>query len=126
MAASGGDAEMAASGGDAEMAASGGDAEMAEMAELTEMAEMAEMAASGGAAVVSNELELFDAQPAAPTQPTLAILMLQHGEFDQVLAEMWSCYLKVSRVSNAQGRGLSGGFAHLVPLPLSGRSLMAL
>ena len=115
-----------ASGGDAEMAASGGDAEMAEMAELTEMAEMAEMAASGGAAVVSNELELFDAQPAAPTQPTLAILMLQHGEFDQVLAEMWSCYLKVSRVSNAQGRGLSGGFAHLVPLPLSGRSLMAL
>ena len=35
-----------------------------------------------------------------PGVPTLAILMLQHGEFDQALAEMWSRYLEVSTGSN--------------------------
>ena len=62
-------------------------------------------------------------QPAAPPQPTLAILMLQHGEFDQTLAEMWSRYLNVSTGSNAHG-SLSGSCTDLARLPLSGRILV--
>ena len=91
-------AEEAAAAKAAEEAAAAKAAEEAAAAKAAEEAAAAQAAEEAAAAKAAEEAAAKQPNPAAGSAqtPLLAILMLQHGDFDETLAEMWSQYINVS------------------------------